>query len=69
MQITAAVRVFLLNSLRLPDPDPEMSPDQVRQHYAHSYPALALATVSEPRITSGDEVEFSFDRPTGQVKG
>jgi PRTRC genetic system protein C len=34
-------RIFEFNGARLPDPDPKLSPEEVRNLYAHQYPDIA----------------------------
>ena len=31
-------RIFEFNGVRLPDPDPKLSPEEIRNLYAHQYP-------------------------------
>lgn len=35
----------MLNGTNLPDPDPTLTPEEVRSHYEDMYPQLANATV------------------------
>ena len=62
-----APRVFLHNAARLPDPDPSMTPDEVRRYFAPQYPDLHNAAVKGPSIEGGERV-FTFTRAIG-VKG
>lgn len=61
-------RVFLMGTIRLFDPDPTATPDEVRALYAVNYPALEQATVEGPNL-SGDAVEYSFVAPPAKTKG
>ena len=57
-------RVFEHDQLELPDPDPNLTPDQVREHYATQYPALANARVQPEGISDGRQV-FTFEKSIG----
>lgn len=57
-------RVFEHNGLSLPDPDPNLSPDEVRQFYGTHYPDLTTSRVSGPEIRDGKEV-YAFERSVG----
>ena len=61
-------RIFKMGPVRLNDPDPTMTPDEVRQHYCGSHGWLATATVSEPTL-EGDELVFTFQKPEVKTKG
>ena len=58
------VRSFTYNGVKLPDPDPRMTPDEVKAIYSHQYPELATAAVTGPEA-SGDHLQFSFVRAIG----
>lgn len=60
-------RVFVHGAARLADPDPNLSPDEVRLSYAPHYPDLHTATVKGPSYEGGERV-FTFARGIG-VKG
>lgn len=47
MATQAVTRLFKFKSLDLVDPDPEMTPEQVREHYSNAYPELNNASVIE----------------------
>ena len=44
----ALKRVFTYNKRNLPDPDPQMTPDEVRAFYAGTYPELQSCVVDGP---------------------
>ena len=44
MTVKTMLRVFSFNGLKLPDPDPKLSVDEVRGVFAHAYPEIATAT-------------------------
>jgi len=57
-------RSFTYNGLRLPDPDPRMTPEKVRMLYSNQYPELATAAISGPE-PSGEKLQYSFVRAIG----
>lgn len=57
-------RVFNFNGMELIDPDPDMTPEQVKQLYAVSYPELTNAAISGPEVIGGRRV-FKFTREIG----
>lgn len=64
IQVQTLKRVFRYNSLRLPDPAPTMTPDQVRDLYSATYAELATAVVEGPETKNGEMV-FSFKKQVG----
>ncbi len=57
-------RIFEFHGVRLPDPDGKLSPEEVRNLYAHQYPDLATASISGPEAV-GDKLRYSFVRAIG----
>jgi PRTRC genetic system protein C len=57
-------RSFTYNGVKLPDPDPRMTPDEVKNIYSNQYPELATAAISGPE-PSGDHFQYSFVRAIG----
>jgi PRTRC genetic system protein C len=51
----------------LPDPDPSLGIEAVRQVYASSYPEIITAAVSGPDVVDGKEV-FTFKTAVGTQK-
>ncbi len=66
MSLTAVAvrRVFLYNGRTLPDPDPGLTPEQVKQFYSAIHADLTNATV-EGGTFSGDTQTFEFKRGVG----
>jgi PRTRC genetic system protein C len=60
----AVQRVFLYNGRTLPDPDPRMSPEQVKQFYSAIHADLTNAAVGEGRF-EGETQTFEFKRGIG----
>ena len=64
MEITKLKRVFKYNGVTLPDPSPDMSPDDVRDLYSATYAELATAGVEGPE-TKGTQLVYSFRKAVG----
>jgi PRTRC genetic system protein C len=60
----ALARSFSYNGVKLPDPDPKMSPEEVKAAYSHQYPELATAAITGPEA-SGEQLIYSFVRAIG----
>ena len=52
-------RSFTYNGVKLPDPDPRMTPEDVKAAYSHQYPELATAAITGPEA-SGEQLVYSF---------
>jgi len=46
LKISSLPREFVFNASRIPDPDPQMSIDQVRDLLTPSFPEIATATMT-----------------------
>jgi PRTRC genetic system protein C len=57
-------RSFTYNGVKLPDPDPRMTPEEVKGIYCHQYPELATAAITGPEA-AGDHLQYSFVRAIG----
>jgi len=65
---TKLSRYFNVLGVKLPDPNPSMSPEEVRQFYnSTQYPELATASITGPEVV-GDKLVYTFSRAVG-VKG
>ena len=58
------LREFHYNGIRIPDPGPELTVDQVRDLLTPAYPEIATATVSGPEDT-GSMLRYTFSRAIG----
>jgi len=67
VKVEALTRVFIYNGVKLPDPGPNLTVEQVRDMYVATYPELATATVEGPSPVSGT-MQYTFTREVG-VKG
>lgn len=63
-QIFTAPRVFHYSGLTLPDPDPNLTPSEVRDYYQLAYPELVNATVDRGQF-DGDRLVFVIRRAVG----
>lgn len=53
-------RIFMHGTMRLADPNPAMTPQEVRAHYAATYPDLTSASVTlegTPKEENGTKTE------------
>ncbi len=60
------MRVFVYDGREFPDPDPSLTPDEVRQQMTDFFPELANAEVKEHK--RGDDTLYELVRKVG-VKG
>lgn len=51
-------------TVRLPDPNPEFTVDEVLQFYSGQYPELTTAKYSNPK-TEGDKAVFGIETTVG----
>lgn len=58
------VREFVYNGIKLPDPNPDMSLEQVREVYSPGYPELTTAAIEGPEVTN-DMLIYRFVRAVG----
>ena len=61
MKSTPMRREFSFNGLKLPDPNPQMSVEDVRGVLALQYPEIATAAITGPEPV-GDILKYSFER-------
>ncbi len=64
MKVRALPREFVYNGVKLPDPNPQMNVEQVRDTYAPAYPELNTAAIEGPE-TAGDKIVYRFVRAVG----
>lgn len=58
------LREFYFNGVRIPDPGPDLSVNQVRDLLTPTYPEIATATLTGPDAT-GSALRYTFDRAIG----
>ena len=64
MQTSALKRTFTFNGVKLPDPDPKLTPEEVRGTFATLYPDIATASITGPEAV-GDQLRYNFVRAIG----
>ena len=64
MKVEQLEREFVFNGQSLPDPNPGMSVEQVREMYIPAHPEITTATVTGPEPISG-KLRYSFNRAIG----
>ena len=62
--VTTLTRQFRYNGMTLPDTDPTMTVDQVKNAYAVAYPELVSAAIEGPTEKDG-VLTFEFRRGVG----
>ena len=56
-------RIFIYDGREFPDPDPSLSPEEIKQMMAGFFPELSNADVTES--ARGDDQLFKFQRKVG----
>ncbi len=64
MQTIQLTREFRYNGVRLADPSPNFTLEQVRDFYANTYPEILNAEIDGPAI-EGEQQVYSFRRAVG----
>lgn len=64
MQTGVVTREFSFDGVKLPDPDPSLSPEEVRSVLATLYPDIATASITGPEAV-GDKLRYNFVRAIG----
>jgi PRTRC genetic system protein C len=64
LKTEALLREFHYNGVRIPDPGPELTVEQVRDLLTPNYPEIATASVSGPEDT-GSVLRYTFSRAIG----
>lgn len=57
-------RSFTYNGVKLPDPDPRLTPEEVKTVYSHQYPELATAAITGPEGAE-EQLQYSVVRAIG----
>lgn len=65
MQATQLTREFRYNGVRLADPSPQFTLEQVRDFYANTYPEILNADIDGP-TTEGTLLVYGFRRAVGR---
>ena len=64
LQAEVLLREFNYNGIRIPDPAPQMSVEQVRDLLTPQFPEIATATLTGPEDT-GTTLRYTFSRAIG----
>jgi PRTRC genetic system protein C len=64
LKVETLPREFYFNGVRIPDPAPQMTVDQVRDLLTPTYPEIATATLTGPEDT-GTALRYTFSRAIG----
>ena len=64
LQAEVLLREFNYNGIRIPDPAPQMSVEQVRDLLTPQFPEIATATLTGPEDT-GTTLRYTFNRAIG----
>lgn len=64
IQTRVLPRSFSYMGLQLGDPDPTLTPEQVRDVYSAQYPEITTAVIEGPDAT-GDKLVYKFTRAIG----
>lgn len=64
LKVEKMKREFSFNGVRLPDPNPELSAEQVRDFYTPQYPEISTAAIEGPEAKNG-KLAYSFSRAVG----
>ena len=64
LKTTALLREFYYNGVRVPDPGPDLTVEQVRDLLTPNYPEIATATLTGPEAT-GSALRYTFARAIG----
>jgi PRTRC genetic system protein C len=64
LKTEALLREFHYNGVRIPDPGPELTVEQVRDLLTPNYPEIATASLSGPEDT-GSVLRYTFSRAIG----
>ena len=65
MTVEKTVREFTYNGMRLPDPNPAMTVEQVQDLYAATYPEISTASVTGPEAV-GSKLRYCLHESNRQ---
>lgn len=68
MPIQTLNRVFKMGSVKLPDPNPAMTPEEVKKSYQPNYSHLKTAEIEGPE-QQGNELVYTFRPAPVKSKG
>ena len=62
-------RVIVYDGREFPDPDPNLSVDEIRQHFANFFPELSNAETKQSKRGEDDIIEFKKRVGTKGIHG
>ena len=65
IKVESITRKFSYNGVDLPDPNPSLGIDAVREVFAQSHPEIANAAIDGP-VTKGSVHTYTFVRSVGE---
>lgn len=65
VQTRVMERFFSYNGLVLPDLDPKLTPEQIRDAYSASYPEITTSAIEGPEATADGTLRYKFTRVIG----
>ncbi len=65
MEATLLTRVFHFNGTKLPDPNPQLNAEQVRDVLSASHPELTNAAMDGPDVKPNGEHHYTFVKSVG----
>jgi len=68
MATAKLMRVFRMGATDLPDPDAELNPEQVLDHYKDQYPTLRYGKVEEAGV-EGDQLVYKLESNSYKANG
>ena len=67
IKVEKLTREFVFNNIHLPDPNPELPIEKVREIHAMTYPEVSTAAVEGPEIL-GNRLRYTFSRAV-EIRG
>lgn len=64
MKVERLIREFRYLGVLLPDPEPSMTPEQVRDSFCHIYPEITTAAIEGPEAAE-NKLIYRFTRAIG----
>ncbi len=64
MESRVLTRFFEVNGQKLPDPNPQLTVEEVRTFYTHEFPEIATASITGPEVI-GAKLLYRFSRAIG----
>jgi PRTRC genetic system protein C len=64
MKVETSARKFSFNGVRLPDPNPKLTVDEVRNLHATAHPDITTAATEGPEAV-GNKLIYRFSRAIG----